>query len=150
MMRLTSFLSFAIVGTVSTSANPISSVIKRSPAPELVNGKYLVDRQSQFDNHVTWTFEGGSLPQGLYASNYPVGSTHLYRSENVNIRDGYLELLVNGGQTSMPYTCGEVATEVANIRYASVRTVAIFTEPAGVCNGKPPSRVGQGRGEFKN
>lgn len=127
-------LSLAVAGLAA--ANPLSKVTKRSPAPERVNGKYLVDRQNEFDNHSLWTFEGSDLPAGLERSAYPVGSTHTYLRENAIVRDGYLELLVNGGQTSMPYTCAEVVTSASNIRYASVRTVAILTEPAGVCNGK--------------
>lgn len=135
-MRLAQVFSLASAGIGFTTASPLSSIAKRSPEPELVDGKYIVNRQTEFANHAFWTFEGGSLPSGLWPSNYPVGSTHTYTPSNVIIRDGYLDLLVPGGQTSQPYSCGEVVTEVTNIKYASVRTVAILTEPAGVCNGE--------------
>ena len=136
-MRFLSSVSIAAAAFGLTEALPKSRVMKRSAAPEQVNGKFIVDRQAEFDHSQTFTFESGSLPQGLIASNYELGAgTHRYTPDNVNVRDGYLELLVPGGQTSMPYACGEINTEVSNILYASVRTVAILTEPAGVCNGK--------------
>jgi beta-glucanase (GH16 family) len=107
----------------------------RSETPVLRDGKYIVSTQATFSNAMNWTFESGSLPSGLSASDYPVGAEYAFGPANVNVRNGYLELLVNGGQTTMPYKCGEVTTDVQNIKYASVRTVAILTEPAGVCNG---------------
>lgn len=102
----------------------------------MINGKHVVSGQAEFDNFVSWTFEGSTLPDGLSPSNYGVGGSQEYVPENVIVRDGYVDLLVNGGQTAMPYTCAEFVTDVTNIKYASVRTVAILTEPAGVCNGE--------------
>lgn len=134
-MSLVQTLTAALLGAGLTAASPLSSMVKRSPEPVQRDGKYIVSRQAEFDNHVSWTFEGESLPEGLSVSAYPVQDTHVYKSDNIAVRDGYLELLVPGGQSAMPYTCGEVVTDVDNIKYASVRTVAILSEPAGVCNG---------------
>ena len=112
---------------------------KRSAEPELVNGTYIVDRQTQFNNHASWSFTGSSIPSGLEVSNYGIGGNRVFLPQNAYVQNGYLNLLVNGGQTAMPYKCAEVVTSVSNIKYASVRTVAVFTEPAGVCNGMTKS-----------
>ncbi|KAH7313605.1 concanavalin A-like lectin/glucanase domain-containing protein [Stachybotrys elegans] len=135
MYFIKNFLVVSLAAGLAVSAS-VPTVLKRSPAAEVENGKYIVDRQAEFDNYASWTFQGNSLPEGLYASNYPISDgTRVFVPENAIVRNGYLDLLVNGGQTAMPYTCGEVVTVANNIRYASVRTVAILTEPAGVCNG---------------
>ena len=120
------------------TAMPQSEVLKRSAEPEFENGVYVVDRRATYANHAVYTFENGQIPAGLAVSNYGAGNTHSFVTSNARVRNGYLELLVNGGQTAMPYKCGEVTTQVTNIKYASVRTTAILTEPAGVCNGKSP------------
>ncbi|KAF4984576.1 hypothetical protein FZEAL_252 [Fusarium zealandicum] len=134
-MQLTSYLSVAFMAMGLTVAAPQPSLMKRSPEPTLEDGKYVVDRATKFSNKAVYTFTGNTLPEGLYASNYPAGNTHTFTPSNVAVRNGYLELLVNGGQTKMPYKSGEIVTVIENIKYASVRTVAIFSEPAGVCNG---------------
>ncbi|KFH48231.1 Beta-glucanase-like protein [Hapsidospora chrysogenum ATCC 11550] len=136
-MTLARTLAAALFGLGFATATPVAStpVLKRSPPPPHENGKYILeDRQAEFDNHISWDFQSGSLPHGLSRSQYPVGQTHRYAPENVVVRDGYLELLVPGGQ-SQPISCGEVVTDERNILYASVRTVAILTETPGVCNG---------------
>lgn len=136
-MLFHSLTSLMAVGLAT--ALPQSPIQKRSATPDLVNGKYIVSRQAEFDNQASYTFESGSLPEGLYKSNYGgPGDDRAFVPANAYVQDGYLELLVNGGQTAKPYTCGEVTTTVENILYASVRTVAILTEPAGVCNGMFP------------
>lgn len=135
-MHLVSYLSVALTAVGLTVAAPQPSVMKRSPEPTFEDGKYLIDRATSFSKKATYTFTGSSLPQGLSASNYNAGSTHKFTPSNVKVRNGYLELLVNGGQTAMPYKSAEVVTDIENIKYASVRTVAILSEPAGVCNGK--------------
>lgn len=135
-MHLVSYLSVAITVLGLASAAPKDCPTKRSPVPKFEKGQYIVDRSTKFSNKKVWTFNGKSLPAGLYASDYPVGKTHLFTSSNVKLNKGYLELNVPGGQKSKPYKCAEVATEMENIMYASVRTTAILSEPAGVCNGK--------------
>ncbi|CAN8096084.1 unnamed protein product [Discula destructiva] len=80
--------------------------------------------------------EATSLPDGLYASTWPIGTETQYEASNVVVGGGYLNLKVPGGQTAPPYSSAEVSTTVSNILYASVRTVAILSEPAGVCNGQ--------------
>jgi hypothetical protein len=141
MYMLQSLTVAVAAATGLASAASLPGVMKRSPEPALVDGKYVVSRQAQFDNHATYTFDGLSdLPAGLDRSLDVIGSTHKYIAENVFVRDGYLQLLVNGGQTSMPYTGGQVVTSEHNIFHASVRTVAILSEPKGVCNGESFSR----------
>ncbi|CAF3660316.1 unnamed protein product [Fusarium graminearum] len=135
-MHLTSYLSVAVTLLGLTSAAPKEECpTKRSPVPKLEKGHYIVDRSTKFANKQVWTFNGNSLPEGLYASDYPVGKTHVFKSSNVKLRNGYLELSVPGGQKAKPYKSAEIATEMENIMYASVRTTAILSEPAGVCNG---------------
>ncbi|KAF4443964.1 glycoside hydrolase family 16 protein [Fusarium austroafricanum] len=134
-MHLTSYLSVAVTVVGLVAASPKGCIAKRSPEPKLENGHYIVDRATKFANKQVWTFNGKSLPDGLYASDYPVGDTHVFKSSNVKIRNGYVELTVPGGQKQMPYKSAEIATDFENIKYASVRTTAILSEPAGVCNG---------------
>lgn len=122
--------------SVALLAGPAAAMLaKRSPEPAIENGKFVVSRQSQFDNHLSFSFDGDSLPDGLTASDYGSGDGPGYKPANAVVSDGYLQLTVPGGQTEKPYWGGEVSTDVFNILYASVRTVAILTEPAGVCNG---------------
>jgi hypothetical protein len=135
-MHLTSYLSVAVTLLGLASAAPKECATKRSPTPKFEKGNYIVDRSTKFANKKVWTFNEKTLPEGLYASDYPVGKTHVFTSSNVKLNNGYLELSVPGGQKSKPYKSAEVATEIDNIMYASVRTTAILSEPAGVCNGK--------------
>jgi len=129
MGRLSLFVTAFLAACAS--ANPA-----RKPA---VTGVFDIPGAMKFSNHQTWDFstlsDGAKLPRGLWASEYPVEDTHEYLKKNVFIQGGYLNLRVDGGQTAMPYSCGEVTTKVSNIRYASVRTVAVFSETPGVCNG---------------
>lgn len=134
-MHIASYVSVAFTVLGLAAASPKGCTTKRSPEPELENGHYIVDRATKFANKKVWTFNGKSLPEGLYSSDYQVGNTHVYTPSGVKVRNGYLELTVPGGQKSKPYKSAEVATEIENIKYASVRTTAILSEPAGVCNG---------------
>lgn len=104
-----------------------------------------MSRDVKFANKRVWTFNGKTLPKGLYASEYQVGNTHVYTSSGVKLNKGYLELTVPGGQKAKPYKAAEIATEIENIKYASVRTTAILSEPAGVCNGKSSYLYSTGR-----
>ncbi|UPK95868.1 hypothetical protein LCI18_006803 [Fusarium solani-melongenae] len=134
-MHFTSYLSVAFLALGLTVASPQGGPQNRSPEPPFQNGKYVVSRRAQFTNKKVFTFPGNKLPNGLTASNYPAGDSHSFLPANVKVRNNYLELHVPGGQTKMPYKSAEVVTDVQNIKYASVRTTAIFSEPAGVCNG---------------
>jgi hypothetical protein len=128
----------AAAGLVSGMA--IDQATKRSPKPVKENGKYIVTPDTaEFDNNLSFSFDGSSLPGGLSASDYTVGSsplTHSFSPSNVVVSGGYMQLNVPGGQTASPIGCSEVSTDVSNILYASVRTVAVLSDPAGVCNGK--------------
>lgn len=124
-----SFFTSAIL-----SATPAFALV-RSPQPSLTNGQYVVGGYG-YANRVIFDFKGRtSLPDGLYASTWPIGNTHKFDASNVVVGGGYLNLKVPGGQTAMPYSSAEVTTTIDNMKYASVRTVAILSEPAGVCNG---------------
>ncbi|KAK2016823.1 concanavalin A-like lectin/glucanase [Colletotrichum eremochloae] len=124
-----SFFTSAILASTPAFA------LVRSPQPSGTNGQYVVGGYS-YANRAIFDFAGRtSLPDGLYASTWPIGSDYKYDASNVVVGGGYLNLKVPGGQTAKPYSCAEVSTTFSNIKYASVRTVAIFSEPAGVCNG---------------
>ena len=135
MYLMKSTISTLLAASFAAAVAVPNKILKRSAEPEIVNETYIVDRQTQFNNHASWTFTGSSIPSGLEVSNYGIGGNRVFLPQNAYIQNGYLNLLVNGGQTSMPYKCAEVVTSVSNIKYASVRTVAVLTEPAGVCNG---------------
>ncbi|KAK2056660.1 concanavalin A-like lectin/glucanase [Colletotrichum caudatum] len=125
---------FAACASASPARRPSPSK-PAAPVPSV----YTIPDAGTFTNRQTWDFstlsDGARLPKGLRASKYPVGDTHEYLPRNVFIQGGYLNLRVEGGQTAQPYRGGEVTTTVSNIKLASVRTTAIFTETPGVCNG---------------
>ncbi|KAF6781765.1 glycoside hydrolase family 16 protein [Colletotrichum sojae] len=117
---------------------------QRSPVAAAINGGaggYVVDGRYRFNQRQFWDFSkinvGGStnlpagqrVPTGLKASDFPVDS-YVYTPANVIIARGYLHLKVNANT----FISGEVTTNF-KISYASVRTVAMLSEPAGVCNG---------------
>ncbi|KAF6831183.1 hypothetical protein CPLU01_06881 [Colletotrichum plurivorum] len=121
--------------TILLAASQAAALV-RSPKPTQTTGGwsvggYIYARRSIF-NFAT----GTALPEGLYRSTWPIDDTHIYQAENAVVSGGYLNLKVPGGQTAKPYKCAEVSTTFSNIKYASVRTVAIFSNPAGVCNGQ--------------
>jgi beta-glucanase (GH16 family) len=93
----------------------------------------------EYASTTTFEFSGSTLPTGLSASNYKVGkipNQHEYMSNNVEVSGGFLNLKVNGGQSTDTAVCsGEVVTDFT-ISSASVETYAILTEVPGVVNGK--------------
>lgn len=131
-------ISSALIASV-LAASPVLGLV-RSPKPTFVDNSYVINEDARFAYNLFFNFTGATkLPDGLYTSVYTVGEgTHQYTTSNVNVAGGYLQLKVPGGQKSMPYSGGEVATTEERILYASVRTVAILSEPAGVCNGMYP------------
>ncbi|EME82290.1 glycoside hydrolase family 16 protein, partial [Pseudocercospora fijiensis CIRAD86] len=97
----------------------------------------------QFASTTTFTFTGDTLPTGLVVSNDTIDDrsgdssakfNHKFNPQNVQIQNGFLELIVPGGQTISPLQCAEVSTDF-EVLYASVSTYAILTDEAGVCNG---------------
>ncbi|OLN85818.1 hypothetical protein CCHL11_09221 [Colletotrichum chlorophyti] len=110
---------------------------QRSPRAASTNGKgpFVVDNQYKFTGRLYWDFSSGRMADWLRASEYKVWPTHEFQRSNVAVSGGYLQLKVPGGQKNRPIKGGEVVTTVNNIKYASVRTVAVFTENPGVCNG---------------
>lgn len=139
MARRASLVVTALLA-VCASAAP-APMPQRSAKITAVKNIFTVGNMS-FANRLYWDFSklanGASVPNGLRVSGYPVSDTHVFVTQNAYINGGYLNLKVDGGQKAKPYKSGEVVTVAQNIKYASVRTVAVFSEPAGVCNGKPP------------
>lgn len=92
----------------------------------------------EYASTTTFEFSGSTLPTGLSASNYKVGkipNQHEYISDNVKVSGGFLNLKVNGGQSTDTAICsGEVVTDFT-ISSASVETYGILTEVPGVVNG---------------
>lgn len=87
-----------------------------------------------FSNHAFYSFQGSELPDGLYPNTDRVGGAHferIYESDLVSVSDGYLNLLVPGGQVSGPIRGSGVNTKANNILYASVRTQAAFSHVPG-------------------
>jgi hypothetical protein len=86
----------------------------------------------------TFTFAGAALPTGLVASNWPIGEApyqHEYKPENAVVSDGFLNLIVYGGQEGDEViTSAEVSTDFT-VASARVETYAILTDVPGVCNG---------------
>ncbi|KAH0421913.1 glycoside hydrolase family 16 protein [Colletotrichum camelliae] len=127
-------MQFSTIVTIAFAVGQACALV-RSPTPTVSGSSYVVDGKYTFANRAIFNFATGTtLPSGLYRSTYSVG-THSYSAANAVVSGGYLNLIVPGGQTAQPYSCGEVVTTAGNIKYASVRTVAIFSEPYGVCNG---------------
>lgn len=70
---------------------------------------------------------------------------HKFDVSNVRVANGFLRLTVPGGQkpvspseevtAGVPISCAEIFTKEDNIRYASVRTKAIFSRVLGTCHG---------------
>lgn len=91
-----------------------------------------------FASTTTFDFASNSFPTGLVKSEWPVEDkpySRLFVSENVRVQNGFMELVVPGGQTQDPILCAEVATKF-RVRSASVRTHAILTDEHGVVNGR--------------
>ena len=87
----------------------------------------------------TFEFAGAALPTGLVASECPIGEApyqHEYRRDNVVVSDGYLNLIVPGGQQDDEVICSaEISTDFT-VASARVETYAILTDVPGVCNGE--------------
>ncbi|GKT48030.1 beta-glucanase [Colletotrichum spaethianum] len=132
--------SLIVAGLLAACASAVPAPApQRSAKVQASKGVYTIPNVGTFLNRQTWDFsklaDGSSIPDGLWVSNYQVGDSYTFVPQNSYISGGYLNLKVDGGQKSKPYRSGEVTTTATNIKYASVRTVAIFAEPAGVCNG---------------
>ena len=87
-----------------------------------------------FSNHVIYSFDGSTLPDGLYPNADQVVGTPFarkYEPDLVSVSDGYLNLRVPGGQGSSPILGSGVNTIANNILYASVRTTALFSAVPG-------------------
>ncbi|CCF41207.1 hypothetical protein CH063_11562 [Colletotrichum higginsianum] len=121
MHFLSIVLAYFVLGLVAA---------QRSAPGVYTKGSWIVDNKYSFQKNSYFDFrKATSLPPGLKVSNYPV-DTYSYSPANVIVGNGYLQLWVR----SKSFSSAEVTT-TSKIKYASVRTVAILSEPAGVCNG---------------
>ncbi|TQN64368.1 Beta-glucanase [Colletotrichum shisoi] len=121
MHSLLIVLAYLVLGLVAA---------QRSAPGVYTKGNWIVDNKYSFQKNSYFDFsKATSLPAGLKASNYPV-DTYTFSPANVIVGKGYLQLWVKKGS----FSSAEVTT-TSKIKYASVRTVAILSEPAGVCNG---------------
>lgn len=92
-----------------------------------------------FMNHATYSFNGNSLPAGLYKNTDTVGGKPFGRTYDprlVTVSGGYLNLIVPGGQKTSPIRGAGVNTVANDILYASVRTKAIFSAIPGTVQSK--------------
>ncbi|KAI9791309.1 MAG: hypothetical protein M1816_004090 [Peltula sp. TS41687] len=117
-----------------------------SPAATQSGNFWVVNGVGKFTTARTFDFAGQTtLPAGLYATSDTIRDTqqagtgakydHVFQPALATVGGGYLQLKVPGGQATSPIRCAEVATTFSNILYASVRTTAILSNPAGTCNG---------------
>jgi len=111
-------------------------------SPACTSYLYTVPSLGTFTNFANYTFGNldNTLPAGLVASDdTTVGDlpySQVYQASNVVVRDGFMQLMVPGGQTAAPYSSAQVMTDETDIMYASVRTTAILASPAGTVNGE--------------
>jgi len=111
-------------------------------SPACTSYLYTVPGLGTFTNFANYTFGNldNTLPAGLIASDdTTIGDlpySQVYEASNVVVRDGFMQLMVPGGQTAAPYSSAQVMTEETDIMYASVRTTAILASPAGTVNGE--------------
>lgn len=143
-------LSFLTIGISSTYALPHNHVKARGDT-----AGHSVDGVGTFTNYALYTFADNAWPQdGLRASdkegirdqNHGAPYNHIFLSSNVFAADGYLQIMVPGGQTPSTaqnnpitaqnsITAGEVSTTDNGILYGSVRTTALFSTVPGTVQG---------------
>jgi hypothetical protein len=112
------------------------------------DGAWVVPGVGTFQKRAVYTFDGCSLPAGLYKSNYTVQSRRVgqipynerFDPANVQLCNGFLNMTVPGGQQptqadNYAIRCAEVTTVDQNILYGSVRTKAIFSQVPGTVHG---------------
>lgn len=115
-----------------------------SPPAACTNNLYAVDGTGSFTNHVEYTFDSGSLPDGLSSSDYTVNDlddptehathNHAFSPANVAFDSSYLTLTVKGPTPAgAAVSSAEVVTTDDTILYGSFRTTAILpTVPGAV------------------
>lgn len=133
MQALHLFVAALAVGLASASPSSINE--RRSPALVARDGKFVMNPRVSFANHAVYTFNNGFPSDALEIDRYSGGPNVQHDPSLVTVQGGYLQLRVPGGQTAKPYRGAQVLTKIGNIKYASVRTVAILSETPGVCNG---------------
>lgn len=101
-------------------------------------GLMLAVAAQEYASTTTFSFAGAALPTGLVASNWSIGEApyqHEYIPDNALVQDGFLNLIVGGGQEGDEViSSGEVSTTF-KVSAARVETYAILTDVEGVCNG---------------
>lgn len=97
-------------------------------------------KRATFASTTTWSFTGKTLPTGLRKSTDLIGHDqpglldHKFDKKNVQVKDGFMQLVVPGGQTGDVISSAEVGTDF-ELLYGSVTTYAILTDTPGACNG---------------
>lgn len=121
---------------------------------EKVGDTWVVPGVGNFSHKAIYTFNGSTLPEGLFKSDYPVLDSerymgegvppipynHRFEPENVQIRNGSLFLRVPGRQRPRKHpnkeiSSAQIETTETKILYASVRTRARFSRVPGTCHG---------------
>lgn len=126
-MRLPKSCSILLLAWASTAAKSLAIGDNRSTDVQASTDENSPIILADFQHHQLFEFQGNKMPQGLYAN--PVGAT----PESVEVKNGYLYLTVPGSKAGSFKS--EVVTTEKKILYGSFRTVAIFSETPGVCNG---------------
>lgn len=128
-------MRFLLLALLSVAVGHAAAQTGRSARGVFTKNGWVIDNSVTFQKNQYWDFSNlgnspaGVVPSGLKASNYPV-DTYFFSPANVFVREGYLQLWVK----NRSFRSAEVTTRF-KVKYASVRTVAILSEPAGVCNG---------------
>lgn len=138
---------------ITTAPKPtIPASPTTSNEPDYNGSTYYVDGVGDFKNKKVFTFNSDKLPDGLQASEYTVYDSyggapynHKFDPANVYCDGKFLNLRVPADPSppagqDHTISCAEVVTTQNDIKYASVRMNAIFSEVPGTCHGEPPHK----------
>ncbi|KEF55307.1 uncharacterized protein A1O9_08961 [Exophiala aquamarina CBS 119918] len=125
---------------------PTASASKQTSDADQIEDAWVVQGVGTFSNKAVYTFNGDTLPEGLFKSDYPVQDSerdmdegvpqipynHRFEPENVQIRNGSLYLRVPGRQKprkrqNKEISSAQIETTETHILHASVRTRARFS-----------------------
>lgn len=148
--------SFAILANLailasSTQASPLDTLTSRDTTTTTTKKACLTNVKGvgSFSQHFKFNFTKlTNFPSSLAISEYGIQASpddpehpfdQYYNSTNVIVRKGRpLKMKVPGGQTEGPIQGAEFTTQVADVLYASVRTVAKISTVEGTCHGMLP------------
>ena len=124
--------------------NPLCPNTGRSASPAKTGCVYPVSYVGNFTNAAVWDFTNlTSLPDGLGIDEFDLSKRSVrgavydqrYTASNVAVKNGTLQLKVPGSQKKSPILGGQIETDVDDILYASVRTIAQVSNVSGACHG---------------